>query len=77
MNVVNSDGSLCGLDIDLSSKFHDIPVSKYIITQNILNGLKHYTIINTWKNKVIYPDDDFNISLIDSNGKQVKTSAKG
>lgn len=76
MNVLNLDGTLCGLDIDLSSKLHNLPQSKYIITQNILNGMKQYTIINTWKNKILYPDDDFNISLIDSNGKQVKTSMK-
>ena len=76
MNVLNLDGALCGLDIDLSSKLHNLPQSKYIITQNILNGMKRYTIINTWKNKVLYPDDDFNISLIDSNGNQVKTSMK-
>ena len=67
--------ALC-LDIDLSSKLHNLPQSKYIITQNILNGMKQYTIINTWKNKILYPDDDFNIRLIDSNGKQVKTSMK-
>ena len=76
MNVLNLDGTLCGLDIDLSSKLHNLPQSKYIITQNILNGMKQYTIINTWKNKILYPDDDFNIRLIDSNGKQVKTSMK-
>lgn len=47
MNVLNLDGTLCGLDIDLSSKLHNLPQSKYIITQNILNGMKQYTIINT------------------------------
>ena len=76
MNVVNLDGSLCGLDIDLSSKLHNLPKSKYVIIQNILNGIKRYTIINTWNNKILYPDNDFNISLIDSTGKQVKISMK-
>ena len=64
MNVLNLDGTLCGLDIDLSSKLHNLPQSKYIITQNILNGMKQYTIINTWKNKILYPDEILTLALL-------------
>ena len=76
MNVLNLDGAPCGLDIDLSSKLHNLPKLKYIITQNILNGIKCYTIINTWNNKILYPDDDFNVSLLYSTGNQIKISMK-
>jgi len=76
MNVLNLDGALCGLDIDLSCKLHNLPKLKYIITQNILNGIKCYTIINTWNNKILYPDDDFNVSLLYSTGNQIKISMK-
>ena len=56
MNIINMDGKLSGLDIDLSNEYSNLPKAKYVSNQNILNGIKHYTIKDTWNNIVCMGD---------------------
>lgn len=70
------DGTLSGQDIDLSNKFSNLPKTKYISRQNILNGIKHYTIRDTWNDEPLRPDSDYSISFIDLDGSLVKISMK-
>ena len=70
------DGKLSGLDIDLSNEYSNLPKAKYVSNQNILNGIKHYTITDTWNDEVLKPDSDYNISFIGLDGNLVKISMK-
>lgn len=72
MNIINMDGKLSGLDIDLSNEYSNLPKAKYVSNQNILNGIKHYTITDTWNDEVLKPDSDYNISFIGLDGNLVK-----
>lgn len=76
MNIINMDGKLSGLDIDLGNKFSNLPKARYVSNQNILNGIKHYTIIDTWNNETLQLDSDYNISFIGLDGRLVKISMK-
>lgn len=76
MNIINMDGKLSGLDIDLSNEYSNLPKAKYVSNQNILNGIKHYTITDTWNDEVLKPDSDYNISFIGLDGNLVKISMK-
>ena len=66
------DGKTFWARYDLSNEYSNLPKAKYVSNQNILNGIKHYTITDTWNDEVLKPDSDYNISFIGLDGNLVK-----